>query len=79
MAGDAFPTIRTKGELHFIPIWRHVECAAATCHDDTKDIDDGTNPYEWALKHVQLNPGHDRFRVRSVSNFRVLPGDGVVS
>lgn len=79
MAGNTFPTIRSRGELHFIPIRRHVECAVATCRDDMKDIDDGTNPYEWALKHAQLNPGHDRFRLRSLSNFRVLPGDGSVS
>lgn len=41
----------------------------------TADLKDDVDPHAWGQEHARKHPGHDRYRVRSVTNFRVLPAD----
>ncbi|MGZ3097922.1 DUF7848 domain-containing protein [Streptomyces sp. H72] len=67
-----FPVIRTRSELDSIPTGRTVECA--NCVEDV-DLTPDVDPHAWGQAHAKDHPGHVRYRVRSVTNFRVVPAD----
>ena len=70
MTIDPFPEVRTRVELEYVPEGRFVECVACVGHEL---LDDESDPHAWAKEHESTHPGHGRFRIVAMTNFRVVP------
>lgn len=70
MTVNPFPEIKNRMELDSIPSRGWIECVNCI---ESQDVTDGRDPDEWALEHSALYPSHQRYRIVSQVNFRVVP------
>ncbi len=68
MANSPYPEVRSSEELKTLPAGIYVECAGCVdMHRVTGDLD----PVVWAVKHQDLRPWCNRFRITTITNFGV--------
>jgi hypothetical protein len=68
VSAGAYPEVSDSLELRVSPSRANVVCMSCT---EGPQLDEETDPVEWALKHATARPWHTRYRVEHLTNFSV--------
>jgi hypothetical protein len=71
MKDTAYPEVSSSLELRVSPSRANVVCM--NCAEGPQ-LDEETDPVEWALMHTESRPWHTRYRVEHLINFSVAVG-----